>query len=79
VIAGICDRVGVMYAGELMEVAPIRQLYRRPRHPYSLDLLGCVPRIDPSPQRRSLVTIPGSIPAPDELPPAASLRRAAPL
>ena len=68
VITKICDRVGVMYAGEFMEQAELRELFKRPRHPYTLDLLGCVPRFDPTPQKRSLVTIPGVIPRVDELP-----------
>jgi len=68
VITKICDRVGVMYAGEFMEQAELRELFKRPRHPYTLDLLGCVPRFDPTPQKRSLVTIPGAIPRVDELP-----------
>ena len=69
VITKICDRVGVMYAGEFMEQAELRDLFKRPLHPYTLDLLGCVPRFDPTPQKRSLVTIPGSIPRVDQLPP----------
>ena len=68
VITKICDRVGVMYAGEFMEQADLRRLFKRPLHPYTLDLLGCVPHFDPTPQKRSLVTIPGSIPRVDELP-----------
>ena len=62
VITKICDRVGVMYAGEFMEQAELRRLFKRPRHPYTLDLLGCVPHFEATPQKRSLVTIPGSIP-----------------
>jgi peptide/nickel transport system ATP-binding protein len=69
VITKICDRVGVMYAGEFMEQADLRELFTRPLHPYTLDLLGCVPRFDPTPEKRSLVTIPGAIPRVDELPP----------
>jgi peptide/nickel transport system ATP-binding protein len=69
VITKICDRVGVMYAGEFMEQADLRELFKRPLHPYTLDLLGCVPHFDPTPQKRSLVTIPGSIPRVDQLPP----------
>ncbi len=69
VITKICDRVGVMYAGEFMEQADLRELFTRPLHPYTLDLLGCVPRFDPTPVKRSLVTIPGAIPRVDELPP----------
>ena len=69
VITKICDRVGVMYAGEFMEQAILYELFKRPLHPYTLDLLGCVPHFDPTPQKRSLVTIPGSIPRVDHLPP----------
>jgi peptide/nickel transport system ATP-binding protein len=68
VITRICDRVGVMYAGLFIEQAPLRTLFKRPRHPYTLDLLGCVPHFETTPQKRSLVTIPGSIPRLDELP-----------
>ena len=68
VVTKICDRVGVMYAGEFAEQAPLRELFGRPLHPYTLDLLGCVPHFDRSPEKRSLVTIPGSIPRLDELP-----------
>ncbi len=57
-----------MYAGEFVEQASLRELFKRPRHPYTLDLLGCVPRFETNPQKRSLVTIPGSIPHLDELP-----------
>ena len=69
VITKICDRVGVMYAGEFMEQSALRDLFTRPLHPYTLDLLGCVPHFDPTPVKRSLVTIPGAIPRVDELPP----------
>ena len=68
VVTKICERVGVMYAGEFMEQSALRDLFKRPLHPYTLDLLGCVPRFETSPQKRSLVTIPGSIPRLDELP-----------
>ena len=46
VIARICDRVGVMYAGELMEEADVTTLFMAPRHPYTRSLLRCVPRAD---------------------------------
>jgi peptide/nickel transport system ATP-binding protein len=68
VVAKICDRIGVMYAGELMEVADTRTIFRRPRHPYTLSLLGCVPHFDPGARRRRLMSIPGRIPRLDELP-----------
>jgi peptide/nickel transport system ATP-binding protein len=68
VVSKLCDRVGVMYAGQICEQAPMRELYKRPLHPYTLGLLGCVPRFDPSGTKRLLASIPGLIPRPDELP-----------
>ncbi len=46
VVAGMCDRVHVMYAGTLVETGAAEQLFSRPRHPYTLGLLGSVPRLD---------------------------------
>jgi len=68
VVARICDRVGVMYAGELMEEGPIREVFKQALHPYTLGLLGCVPRIDAGKHEIELHTIPGYIPRLDELP-----------
>lgn len=68
VVARVCDRVGVMYAGEVMEEGEIRDLYKRPLHPYTLNLLGCVPHFSLGRQKRPLTTIPGFIPRLDELP-----------
>jgi len=66
VIADICDRVTVMYAGRMVEQAPARQLFERPRHPYTRGLLAAMPdHIGP---RRRLVAIPGSVPEPGRLP-----------
>jgi peptide/nickel transport system ATP-binding protein/oligopeptide transport system ATP-binding protein len=60
VVAETCDRVGVMYAGQLVEVAPTEAILRAPKHPYTLGLLNCVPRVE---QRRAeLRPIPGAIP-----------------
>jgi len=46
VVAGLADRVIVMYAGMIVEEAPVRELYGNPRHPYTLGLLGSLPRLD---------------------------------
>jgi peptide/nickel transport system ATP-binding protein len=70
VIARISDRVGVMYAGELVEVAPTAELFARPRHPYTIGLLACVPRVDRPSGRHGLVPIPGTVPSPQALPAA---------
>jgi len=46
VVAGTCDRVAVMYAGRIIEEAPVDELFERPRHPYTHGLLGSIPRLD---------------------------------
>ena len=46
VVAGMCDRVNVMYAGMFVETGSAEQLFNRPRHPYTLGLLQSVPRLD---------------------------------
>jgi peptide/nickel transport system ATP-binding protein len=59
VVAEVCDRVGVMYAGDVCEVAPVRALFRNPLHPYTVGLLNSVPREE---QTEALATIPGVVP-----------------
>jgi len=58
IIAGLADRVAVMYAGYIIEEAPVKELYRNPSHPYTLGLLGSLPRLDEGGRRR-LVSIDG--------------------
>ena len=60
VIAEVADRVCVMYAGNIVEVAPVRELYQRPLHPYTQGLLSSIPRMD-EPDKK-LESIPGSVP-----------------
>ena len=62
VIARICDRVGVMYAGELVEMASAAEIFRGARHPYTRGLIRSVPRVDRPIGRLSLASIPGSVP-----------------
>jgi len=52
IIAGLADRVGVMYAGYIIEEAPVKTLYTDPQHPYTLGLLGSLPRLDASGRER---------------------------
>jgi len=59
IVAETCDRVGVMYAGNLCEVADIKDLFRSPRHPYTQALLNSVPRLS---QEGALQSIEGSVP-----------------
>jgi oligopeptide transport system ATP-binding protein len=61
VVAGLCDRVIVMYGGRIMEEAPTTNLYKDPRHPYTLGLLKSVPRLDEDRKER-LEPIPGMPP-----------------
>ena len=58
IIAGLAQRVIVMYGGYFIEEAPVKELYSNPLHPYTLGLLGSLPRIDRD-ERRDLVTIEG--------------------
>ncbi len=60
-IARVSDRVGVMYAGELVEIASTAALFARPRHPYTMGLLRCVPRADRPVGPQGLSPIPGSV------------------
>jgi oligopeptide/dipeptide ABC transporter ATP-binding protein len=61
VVAGLCDRAVVMYAGRVVEEAPIDPLFEGPRHPYTRALLRSVPPIDGPPPRR-LDAVPGTPP-----------------
>jgi peptide/nickel transport system ATP-binding protein len=60
VVAQICDRVGVMYAGQLVEVARVSEIFRTPRHPYTQALLAALPTQQQA--RGSLRVIPGRVP-----------------
>jgi peptide/nickel transport system ATP-binding protein len=62
----MCDRVGVLYAGELIEEGPARAVFDDPRHPYTVGLLRCIPRRDTVKTERLLDTIPGFLPDPGE-------------
>ncbi|HEX2137890.1 MAG TPA: ABC transporter ATP-binding protein [Microvirga sp.] len=65
VVADIADRVAVMYAGRVVEIAPVYELFRAPRHPYTALLLASVPRLDVEP-KAMLATIEGAVPTPQE-------------
>jgi peptide/nickel transport system ATP-binding protein len=54
VLSAICDRVGVIYAGELVEDAPVRELFDRPRHPYTQGLIASLPRVTAPGSRRAV-------------------------
>jgi len=63
VVAGIADRVAVMYAGRVVECAPVRELFAATAHPYTAALLATVPRLDAPPDRR-LKGVEGQPPSP---------------
>ncbi len=66
VVADACDRVAVMYAGRIVEEAPIARIFAEPAHPYTHGLIGALPPIDGP--RRPLAAIPGQVPDPRAMP-----------
>ncbi len=63
VIAQVCDRIAVMYAGRLVEDAPAAEIFATPRHPYTRGLLGSLPRPGANKRTHPLVSIPGVVPS----------------
>jgi oligopeptide transport system ATP-binding protein len=68
VVAGLCDRVLVMYGGRIVEEAPVRDIFYNPQHPYTHGLLRSTPRVDEA-NIEELRTIPGQPPNLQRLPP----------
>jgi peptide/nickel transport system ATP-binding protein len=68
VVAQVCDRAAVLYAGEMMEDARVTDLFAKPLHPYTLELMSCVPRLGVNQQRVRLRTIKGNLPSLRNLP-----------
>jgi oligopeptide/dipeptide ABC transporter ATP-binding protein len=66
VVAQMCDRVAVMYAGSIVEQAGVEDIFQNPRHPYTQGLWGAIPLIDQ--ERDSLAVIPGAVPDLGRLP-----------
>jgi peptide/nickel transport system ATP-binding protein len=66
VVGDSCERVAVMYAGRIVEEAPVERLFAGPAHPYAQGLLGALPPIDGA--RRRLAAIPGGVPEPWAMP-----------
>ncbi|HZH47769.1 MAG TPA: ABC transporter ATP-binding protein, partial [Roseococcus sp.] len=77
VVADTCERVAVMYAGRIVEEAPVSEIFARPAHPYTRGLLGALPPID-GPRRR-LWAIPGGVPEPWAMPPGCAFAPRCPL
>ena len=64
VIAKMCDRVGVLYAGSMVEEGTAREVFDNPRHPYTVGLVRCIPRRGQRKDHGRLDTIPGFLPPP---------------
>lgn len=67
IVGDIADRVAVMYAGQIVELAPARALLQQPRHPYTRALMASVPKLRGAAQR--LTAIPGNVPRLEDFPP----------
>ena len=72
VVAGLADRVCVMYAGRIVEAGPVDTVLDAPRHPYTRGLIDSVPAMNP--RGRPLAQIPGNTPSPIDLPPGCAFR-----
>jgi peptide/nickel transport system ATP-binding protein len=69
VVARVCERVGVMYAGELVEMSPVSEIFANPQHPYTQGLIRCLPKLGRSKVSNVLYPIRGRVPSPANLPP----------
>ncbi|UCF98650.1 MAG: ABC transporter ATP-binding protein [Spirochaetaceae bacterium] len=67
VVRHVCDTVGVMYLGQLVEVASVDELYASPLHPYTEALFSAIPRTDPTLKRERIV-LSGEVPSPVDIP-----------
>ena len=67
-VARVCERIGVIYAGELVEEAAAGELFARPRHPYTRALLGCLPSRASHRRSAPLAVIPGRMMRPEDRP-----------
>ena len=70
IVAKVCDRVAVMYAGKIVEIGGVRDIFYSPAHPYTKALLGSLPKMDVKKER--LYTIEGQPPELHDLPPGCS-------
>jgi len=68
VVARVSDQLCVMYAGQMVEKGPVREVFHNPRHPYTMGLLACVPRLGESKFESLLHPIRGRVPPPAERP-----------
>jgi len=69
VIKHVCDRVAVMYLGEIVEIAPVKELFKHPKHPYTEALLSSVPYPEPNRDLSKRIILKGDLPSPVNPPP----------
>lgn len=79
VVARVSDRIAVLYAGELLEMGPVNQLFREPGHPYTVGLLASIPRFKTQADACELPSMMGTIPSPAQLPAGCVFRPRCPL
>ncbi|MBA0051398.1 ABC transporter ATP-binding protein [Streptomyces sp. AJS327] len=77
VVADVADKIAVMYAGRIVETAPVHELYKRPLHPYTRGLLDSIPRLDQKGQE--LYAIKGLPPSPHHIPPGCAFHPRCPM
>jgi len=68
VVAQTAHRVAVMYAGRLVEIARVEELFDNPKHPYTRGLMRSLPRPGPGSRKQPMPSIPGTVPSPGEIP-----------
>lgn len=78
IVRHISDRVGVMYLGKMVEIAPSEELFSRPAHPYTEALIKSIPHSDPTHSKKNVVSIQGEIPSPANPPSGCSFRTRCP-
>jgi oligopeptide/dipeptide ABC transporter ATP-binding protein len=77
VVAEVCDRVAVMYAGKIVEYTDVVELFERPRHPYTHGLFRSLPGL--TRRKEALAAIPGMVPSPIDFPSGCRFRTRCPM